>query len=67
MVKDYFGKEILKGDHIVYPVRRANEMWMNSAIVTKITDNRIYITKYNGLKTYLKTGASDRVIVLEIR
>jgi hypothetical protein len=32
-MKDYFGREINRGDRVVYPGRRSSSLWMNDGTV----------------------------------
>lgn len=37
-MKDFLGREITRGKHIVYPGRRSSSLWMNLGLVTEVME-----------------------------
>lgn len=49
-MKDFLGREITRGKHIVYPGRRGSSLWVNLGQVLEVTDR----STWNGVVPILK-------------
>ncbi len=56
-MKDFQGREILKGDHIVYAVRRGSSMHLTAATVT---DDDAVRAHYSSIQPVIKAMTDDR-------
>ena len=54
MITDFFGRRFSKGDTIVYPLRKGSSMWLESAEVIDVGNDKLKILKPNGQKTTIK-------------
>lgn len=59
-MKDFLGRNIIEGHEVVYPGRCGASMWMNYAVVEKITEGRLLVRRIP-----LKHGEKERLVWVE--
>ena len=61
-MKDFLGREIQRGDIIVYPNRKSSSLWMNKARVIEVHENKLRIQRNGDVVRPL--ACVDRVVVV---
>lgn len=61
-MNDYLGREIQRGDRLVYPVRRGSTMRLKEVTVTEIHMEKIVGQAPNGWRTNIKNTKNSVIV-----
>ena len=66
-MRDFLGRRINVGDHIVYPTRQGSFIWMNKAEVIDVSDGKLKAKKRGVRRAVTLRNISNVVVLVKER